>query len=628
VITHSGAFLVSDQLTWLFPLLSALLGIAVTAACMRMGVRRCRQHQQYADARISELEQCNRALKLQQRADDASPVAVVVVNAQLPDCIVELVNPAFERITGYVSADVVGRSCWSLYQSGSGHQAFKRLAALIGDKRGGSAIVRSHHKNGTVVWYSIQASPISDDNGEVTHFVLAQHDISEMKHYQAELEHNANYDALTDLPNRTLLRSRLSEAVAHACDARQKVWVAFVDLDRFKVVNDSLGHKAGDRLLNIVAERLRHVVREVDTVARLGGDEFVVVMRDTEDSNVTTAAIDRLVQTVVHPVIIEGHEFILTCSIGIAVYPDNGDDPEKLIEYADVAMYSAKDKGRNNYQFYDAAMNERALIRLQMEAALRNAVERGEFGLHYQPQVDLKSGDIVGMEALLRWKHPILGIVSPSEFIELAEETGLIVPIGAWVLREACAQNKAWQDAGLGNLRVAVNLSPRQFAQPDLVRSVNQILFETGLSPHYLEVELTENLVMTGVEHSLDVLKDLKAHGIQISIDDFGTGYSSLSYLKRFPIDVLKIDKSFVHDIASDPDDETVVASIISLAHSLKLHVIAEGVESYDQLAFLERHGCDEIQGYYFSRPVPPIKFAQMLTDQKSLYEVDEIVVH
>jgi diguanylate cyclase (GGDEF)-like protein/PAS domain S-box-containing protein len=592
-------------------------------------VRRYRRHQQHANARISELEKCNRALKLQQRADDVSPVAVIVVSAKLPDCLIELVNPAFERITGYLASDVLGRSCWFLYQSNSGQSAFKRLTTLLSDKRGGSAIVRSHHKNGTVVWYSIQASPIRDESGEVSHFVLAQHDISEMKHYQAELEHSANYDALTGLPNRTLLRGRLSEAIAQAQNAaNQKVWVAFVDLDRFKVVNDSLGHKAGDRLLSIVAERLRHVVREVDTVARLGGDEFVVVMRDTVESRVTTAAIDRLVQSVVHPVVIEGHEFILTCSIGIATYPDNGNDPEKLIEYADVAMYSAKDKGRNNYQFYDAAMNERALARLQMEAALRNAVERGEFGLHYQPQVDLKSGGIVGMEALIRWKHPSLGIVAPNEFIGIAEETGLIVPIGAWVLREACAQNKAWQEAGLGNLRVAVNLSPRQFAQPDLVESVNQILKETGLSPHYLEIELTENLVMTGVERSLDVLKDLKAHGIQISIDDFGTGYSSLSYLKRFPIDVLKIDKSFVHDITSDPDDETVVASIISLAHSLKLHVIAEGVESHDQLSFLERHGCDEVQGYYFSRPVPSTEFAQMLTDKKSLHEASEIVLH
>jgi diguanylate cyclase (GGDEF)-like protein/PAS domain S-box-containing protein len=619
---------VTDYLTWLFPLTTAILCILVTVMIVRMSGRHYRRQQQESKLQISQLEENNRALQLRQRADNASPVGVIVVNAQSPHYQIELVNPAFERISGYNSSDVVGRSCWTLYQTSSGQKAFKSLTALFKGKRAGSAIVRSHHKSGTVVWYSIHASPIKDENGEVTHFVLAQYDISEMKHYQAELEHSAHHDPLTGLPNRTLLRGRMSEAVAQAQATDQKVWVAFIDLDRFKIVNDSLGHKAGDRLLNIVAERLRHVVREADTVARIGGDEFVVVMRDTDESNVTTAAIDRLVQTVVNPVIIEGHEFVLTCSIGIAIYPDNGEDPEKLIEYADAAMYNAKNRGRNNYQFYDAAMNERALARLQMEAALRNAIEREEFGLHYQPQVDLKTGVIVGMEALIHWKHPTLGIVPPNEFIGLAEETGLIVPIGTWVLREACAQNKAWQDAGLGNLRVAVNLSPRQFAQPNLVELVSQILDETGLSPHYLEVELTENLVMTGVERSLDVLKDLKAHGIQISIDDFGTGYSSLAYLKRFPIDVLKIDKSFVQDIASDPDDETVVASIISLAHNLKLHVIAEGVESHDQLAFLERHGCDEIQGYYFSKPVPPSTFAQMLSAQKSLYQVGEFAVH
>ncbi|WP_019142639.1 putative bifunctional diguanylate cyclase/phosphodiesterase [Noviherbaspirillum massiliense] len=617
----------NHQSIWLI-----LAGIALLLLCIApllFYVRRHRLQLQKANRRIGDLEQANRALELRRQADEDSPMPIIIIRANMPDCTIESVNPAFEHVTGHAASEVIGRSIWSLYPSVGGRKADKGLQALINDKRGGNAVVRSERRNGSPAWYSISASPLRDETGAVTHFVLAQHDVSEMKRYQAELELHANYDSLTGLANRALLRQRLEEAIAQARDhPGQKVWVAFIDLDRFKIVNDSLGRKAGDRLINTVAERLIHAVRESDTVARLGGDEFAVLMREADDSTVSAAMVDRLVQAIAHPASIDGHEFTLTCSIGIAVYPDNGEDAEKLIEYADIAMYSAKEHGRNNYQFYHAAMNERALARLQMEMALRGAVERGEFGLHYQPQVDLKTGNIVGMEALVHWKHPQLGIVPPGEFITLAEETGLIVQIGAWVMHEACRQNKAWQDAGLAQLRVAVNLSARQFAQPDLVDSVNQILQETGLSPHFLEVELTESLVMTGVERSLDVLRNLKAHGIQISIDDFGTGYSSLSYLKRFPIDVLKIDKSFVQDITSDPDDETIVSSIISLAHSLKLHVIAEGVESHEQLAFLEQNGCDEIQGYYFSRPVPPATFAQMLRQQKTLYPARPATLH
>ncbi|OWW20711.1 EAL domain-containing protein [Noviherbaspirillum denitrificans] len=431
--------------------------------------------------------------------------------------------------------------------------------------------------------------------------------------YAQQLEYHAGHDILTGLPNRALLQDRLNQAIAYASRYCYSVWVLFVDLDRFKFVNDSLGHKAGDIVLNSVAARLQAAVRESDTVARLGGDEFVLVLPERLDERLTTTVVQRIMDAVAEPLVVDGHEFFLGCSTGVAVYPTDGDDPETLIKNADIAMYRAKESGRNNFQFYTAAMNERLLERLRIESDLRNALERNEFVLHYQPQIDLETGRTVGMEALIRWQHPSLGMIPPLRFIGLAEETGLIVPIGEWVLRTACAQAAAWQRAGLGPLRVGVNLSARQFAQHDLVNVIAGTLQETGLAPHLLELELTESLVMTDVDRAIGLLGELKALGVQLSLDDFGTGHSSLSYLKRLPIDALKIDQSFVRDITLTPDDAAIVASIISLAHNLRRHVIAEGVETHEQLIYLQNHGCNEMQGYYFSKPVPPDVFERLL---------------
>lgn len=433
------------------------------------------------------------------------------------------------------------------------------------------------------------------------------------RRYAQQLEYHAGHDILTGLPNRALLQDRLKQAIAYAARYAYPVWVLFLDLDGFKYVNDSLGHKAGDHVLEMVATRLQASVRESDTVARLGGDEFVLVLPERIDERLATGIVQHIIESVATPLTTEGHEFFLGSSIGVAVYPGDGEDPETLIKNADIAMYRAKETGGNNFQFYTPAMNDRLLERLQIESDLRNALERGEFVLHYQPQVDVDCGRIVGMEALIRWNHPKLGLLSPQRFVGLAEETGLIIPIGDWVLRTACAQTAAWREAGLGELRIAVNLSVRQFGQHDLARSVATTLHKTGLPPHLLKLELTESLVMSDIEHAAVVLAELKALGVLVALDDFGTGHSSLLYLKRLPIDTLKIDQCFVRDITHVPDDAAIVVSIISLAHNLRRHVIAEGVETREQLDYLRQHGCREMQGYYFSRPVPASEFQQLL---------------
>jgi diguanylate cyclase (GGDEF)-like protein/PAS domain S-box-containing protein len=478
---------------------------------------------------------------------------------------------------------------------------------------------RAVDDNGEERWFCVSGQPMFDDGGRFTGYRGTGSDITARKVSEQRVHHVAQHDVLTGLPNRSLLQDRLGQAVAYANRSGHPVWVMLIDLDRFKFVNDSMGHKAGDVLLMTVAARLRSSLRDTDTVARLSGDEFVVILSQHEDQPLSGDIVQRVMDSVAQPVMLGPKEFFVTCSIGVAAYPSDGTPAESLIEHADIAMYRAKKLGRNNFQFYTPAMNEESLERVRIESALRNALERNEFVLHYQPQVDLQSGRIVGMEALIRWQHPELGMVPPSRFVGVAEDTGLIVPIGAWVMRTACAQNKAWQDAGLGRLRVAVNLSARQFSAADLVPGIEQVLADTGLDPSCLELELTESLFMSDVTPAVELLHRMKALGVKLSIDDFGTGYSSFSYLSRFPIDVLKIDRSFVNDISHDANDAAIVASIIALAHNLRLSVIAEGVETAEQLDYLRHQGCDEMQGYYFSRPLPAQEFEQLLRQRRSL---------
>ena len=436
----------------------------------------------------------------------------------------------------------------------------------------------------------------------------------ERKRYQVQLERQANYDALTGLPNRNLLHDRLRQAV-HSQRNPRNIAVVFMDLDHFKFVNDSLGHSVGDRLLKAMGERLRSVLREGDTVGRVGGDEFVLILNDQSNEEVIFRAMQRISAKVAEPLSIDGKELYVTASAGISLYPQDGRDVETLLKNADVAMYRAKEHGRSNFQFYTSEMNERVNDRLALEHALRRALERQEFTLHYQQKVDLRSGGIIGAEALVRWLHPEWGLVRPARFIPIAEETGLIVRLGEWVIHQACRQTRSWLQAGLEPGVVSVNLSARQFRAEGLVRAVSRILQETGLDPASLEMELTESMVMHNVETAIATLQGLKSLGVALSVDDFGTGYSSLSYLKDLPIDVLKIDRSFVRDIGtgSEAEDGILAAAIISLGHALHLKVIAEGVETDAQVHFLKRHGCDQVQGFLYGEPVPAEQFGELL---------------
>ena len=543
-------------------------------------------------------------LRLHQRSVEASANAMIITSATAPEFAIEYVNPAFERITGFSAAEAVGHSCKFLQAGDDEQEGLAEIRSALREQRAANAVLRNYRKDGTPFWNHLYIAPVSDVQGTVTHFVVSQYDVTETRDAQEALRHLATHDPLTGLPNRALLHDRLQRMMAAAQRHNSQIWVVFLDLDRFKFFNDSLGHKAGDAFLKTVAERLQQTLRQTDTVARLGGDEFILLLSEQPGTRLNFVLLDRIAHAVSQGILFDQKEFFLNCSMGVAAYPADGVDANALIERADLAMFQAKERGRGNYQFYTADMNDRALERLRIDNALRTALERGELLLHYQPQLDLSSGRVVGMEALLRWRHPDMGMVLPDRFIAVAEETGLIVPIGDWVLRTACRRVRALHDAGFEQMRVAVNLSARQFGHSELLASIEAALAEAGIAPRFLEIELTESLIMKDVDQAIHILNDLKRLGVTLSIDDFGTGYSSLAYLKRFPLDILKIDRSFVADVSADPDDAAIVASIISLAHNLRLKVIAEGVETGEQLAYLRRQGCDQMQGYYFSRPV------------------------
>ncbi len=457
------------------------------------------------------------------------------------------------------------------------------------------------------------AAPIHDRDGHGTGAVIVFHDVSAARAMTLQIAHAAEHDFLTGLPNRMLLNERIGQAIALSSRHMRKSAVLFLDLDGFIHINDSLGHPVGDKLLQSIAKRLVDCVRGSDTVSRQGGDEFVVLLSEVEQSDYAAVTARRMLQAVAEAHSIDLHDLHVTTSIGVSVYPDDGLDAETLIKNADTAMYQAKENGRQGYQFFKPAMNVRAVERQSIEESLRRALERQEFVLHYQPKIDLRTGEIAGAEALIRWTHPTRGPVPPAQFIPVAEDCGLILPIGNWVLREACKQARAWVDAGLPLGTMAVNISAMEFGDENFLEGVFAILKDTGLDPRCLELELTESVLMKRAESTESILKTLRARGVQLAVDDFGTGYSSLSYLRKFPIDALKIDQSFVRQITTSPDETTIVTAVISMGRSLKLRVVAEGVETQEELAFLQAHQCEEAQGHYFSQPVLPQQFAKLL---------------
>lgn len=525
-------------------------------------------------------------------------------------------TPNYKDVLGYETSEFLGKRVTDFIHPED------RPAVMTGFRRVfehfalGQVVYRNMHKNGELRWFESTGKTYQTVTGELR-VVFVSRDITERQRYEETIRHQAFHDALTGMPNRLLLKDRLTLAMAHAKRNRQMLAVLFLDLDRFKLINDTLGHATGDQLLQRIAMRLKECVREDDTVARMGGDEFTLLLPEITQAENAAKVAHKILEAIRQPLDIGGHELYITTSVGIVLYPNDGEDAETLLKNADTAMYRAKEKGRNNYQLYTPAMNAKAFERLAMENSLRRALEREEFVVHYQPRLNINTGEIIGMEALVRWQTPDRGLVPPGEFIPVAEETGLIVPIGEWVLHTACAQNKAWQDAGFPPVRVAVNLSARQFQLQNLVATVSRVLKETGLDPHWLELEITETVAMQNAEYATGMLKELKDMGIELSIDDFGTGYSSLSYLKRFPINKLKIDKSFVNEIGTDKDHAAIASTIIVLGQSLKLGVVAEGVETEEQLDFLKLHQCNEMQGFLFGRPVSAGEFETLLMRYK-----------
>ncbi len=532
------------------------------------------------------------------------------------DGIIEYVNPSFERVTGYRFEEVVGRKPSILSSGKHKPEFYQHLWETILSGESYTNIMINRRKDGSLYYEEKTITPIRDQRGRITHFVSTAKDISERMQVQERLQHMAHHDALTDLPNRNLFLDRLQQALIRARHHKRLVAVMFMDLDRFKNINDTLGHNTGDQLLLQLSERLKHSVRDGDTIARFGGDEFAILLDDVDNENSISAVAQKLLQTLTESFHINNHELFVTASIGIAIFPHDGEDPDTLLRNADVAMYRAKELGKNNYQFYSDDMSARNFERLTLENHLRHALAREQFVLHYQPQVDARNDRIIGVEALLRWQHPELGLVSPSNFITLLEETGLIEVVGEWVLEAACRQSRTWHDAGWRQLHLSVNISSRQFNNSAFIDVLHGIIERTGVNPEFLELELTESMLMRQASSVVTALKSLNRLGVRFAIDDFGTGYSSLSYLRRFPIDTIKIDRSFIRDIIEDPDDAAITRAIVVMAQNLSLNVIAEGVETEAQLAFLNENGCHFIQGFYYSPPVTEKEMTALLEQQ------------
>ncbi len=585
-------------------------------------------------------------LYLRDRAIAASSNGIVISDPNQPDNPLIYVNRSFELMTGYSAEELLGHNCRLLQGSDRDQPALDEVRAAIREERDCEVLLRNYRKDGTLFWNELRLSPVHDERGQLVNFVGVQNDVTERKQAEEELQrahdeledrvrqrtarlaeanaqlqreiaerreleeqltHQAFHDPLTGLPNRTLFLDHLDLALERAGRREGEVAVLFMDLDDFKVINDSLGHEVGDQVLLAVAERLENSMLAEETLARFGGDEFTVLLEDVASPSDAARVAERIEEALRAPFVLRGRDRFVTTSVGIALGGQGEERPGDLLRNADLAMYQAKAKGKNRHAVFEPGMDDRALERLELESDLRRALEREEFRLHYQPKVSLGSGEIVAMEALVRWEHPARGLVSPAQFVPVAEEIDLILPIGRWVLKEACRQARRWHDRFQGRppLKVCVNLSAKQFQHYALVEEVEAALRETGLDPASLDLEITESVVMEDAPATLATLQEIKGLGVNLAIDDFGTGYSSLSYLRRFPVDFLKVDRSIIEGLGEDPKNEVLLSAVVTLAHALDERVIAEGVETEGQLARLREIGCDFAQGYHFAKPLP-----------------------
>ncbi|HEY0847261.1 MAG TPA: EAL domain-containing protein [Noviherbaspirillum sp.] len=559
---------------------------------------------------ITARKQDENALRLSASVFENSTQGISITDANMR---ILKVNAAFCAMTGYSAEELIGRTHSILHSGRQDAIFYQSMWKSLNEKGCWSGEVWNRRKSGETYAEQLAITQVLDSNGNVTNYIGICCDMSHAKAAQDQIERLSMFDAMTGLPNRAFLHDRLDHALRRAEREAHRVAVLAIDLNRLAHINEVLGHHMGDRLLVSVADRLRSIMRDTDMITRHIGDEFVVIMEDVENARSAGIVAERVLAELSNAFQLDGHEVRVSASIGIGIFPEDGETTQVLLKHTDVALHHAKDNGENNYQFFSEEMNLASLERLQIESSLRQAVQRNEFHLVYQPQVDLQSGFITGMEALVRWVHPELGMVSPARFIPIAEETGHIIDIGHWVLREACRQTKHWHELGYTGLQVAVNVSARQFRQDDFADQVMQVLQETGLAPQFLELELTESMIMHRPERVISVMTQLRKLGVKFSIDDFGTGYSSLSQLKRFPIDKLKIDQSFTRDIGTDANGGAITCAIIALGNSMRLRVVAEGVETTDQQRFLVDNGCHSMQGYLFSRPVPADAFAALL---------------
>jgi len=564
---------------------------------------------------------------LHHRAIEASVNAIVIMGVNKPEYPIEYANPAFEQITGYTAGEVLDRSLDLLWGNDSTQPGLDSVRTAFRDQSEGHAVLRGYRKDNSWFWMAINISPVPDDNGNVTHLVAVFNDITATKNYEEQLEKQVNYDSLTELPNRNLLQDRLRQAVALAQRQNHLVIVALIDVDNFKFVNESLGHKVGDEVLKVIATRIRNCVRATDTVARLAGDQFVLILTGLLNEDYIPKVLQRVMDavsfhpqvleelekvlsTVSQPMVLENREIDITCSIGVSLFPHDAKDTAVLLRNADAAVRRAKDLGRNNVQFFTAELNARMSDRLSLQSMMRRALEREEFELYYQPKVNLADGRLSGVEALLRWNSPDRGMVPPVEFIPTLETSGLIIDVGKWIMKRAASQYVEWRSRMPQPPRIAVNISQLQLAQKNFTAIVEEIVKSHGdKSDCGLDLEITESLIMRDIDANVSKLKAIRDMGVHISIDDFGTGHSSLSYLTQLPVNALKIDRSFITHMAGSSESLTIVLVIISLAHSLKHKVIAEGIDDAAQMDLLRQYGCDEAQGYLIGHPMPAGEF-------------------